>query len=105
MLGWEFLPFISGGLGTACYGLTKAMSKLGAEIVFVLSRSTAGDQVSPIVLPGSRAVPTPGTGMFARVKFCERGYSLYSSPPYPLWFALLRSRTCLTIAWYGTGST
>jgi len=38
MLGWEFPPFISGGLGTACYGLTKAMSKLGLEITFVLPR-------------------------------------------------------------------
>jgi glycogen(starch) synthase len=36
MLGWEFPPFISGGLGTACYGLTKAMSKIGLEVVFVL---------------------------------------------------------------------
>ena len=36
MLGWEFPPFISGGLGTACYGLTKAMDQLGAGIVFVL---------------------------------------------------------------------
>ena len=25
MLGWEFPPFISGGLGTACYGITKAL--------------------------------------------------------------------------------
>ena len=31
MLGWEFPPFISGGLGTACYGLTKAMSGLGTD--------------------------------------------------------------------------
>lgn len=38
MLGWEFPPFISGGLGTACYGLTKAMSKQGLEITFVLPR-------------------------------------------------------------------
>ena len=38
MLGWEFPPFISGGLGTACYGLTKAMSGLGTEILFVLPR-------------------------------------------------------------------
>ena len=38
MLGWEFPPFISGGLGTACYGLTKAMSGLGTDIVFVLPR-------------------------------------------------------------------
>ena len=38
MLGWEFPPFISGGLGTACYGLTKAMSSLGTDIMFVLPR-------------------------------------------------------------------
>src|SRR2546421_3975083 len=38
MLGWEFPPFISGGLGTACYGLTKAMSTLGTDILFVLPR-------------------------------------------------------------------
>lgn len=38
MLGWEFPPFISGGLGTACYGLTQAMSKIGTEVVFVLPR-------------------------------------------------------------------
>jgi glycogen(starch) synthase len=38
MLGWEFPPFISGGLGTACYGLTKAMSALGTDVVFVLPR-------------------------------------------------------------------
>ena len=36
MLGWEFPPFISGGLGTACYGLTKAMDRLGIRITFVL---------------------------------------------------------------------
>ncbi|MBN2455512.1 MAG: glycosyltransferase family 4 protein [Sedimentisphaerales bacterium] len=36
MLGWEFPPFISGGLGTACYGLTKAMDQLGVEVIFCL---------------------------------------------------------------------
>jgi len=36
MIGWEFPPYISGGLGTACYGLTKAMSRSGTEITFVL---------------------------------------------------------------------
>ncbi len=36
MLGWEFPPFISGGLGTACYGLTKAMSRRGDQVVFVM---------------------------------------------------------------------
>jgi glycosyltransferase involved in cell wall biosynthesis len=38
MLGWEFPPFISGGLGTACYGLTKAMDRLGMQVIFVLPR-------------------------------------------------------------------
>jgi glycogen synthase len=38
MLGWEFPPFISGGLGTACYGLTKAMDELGIEVTFVLPK-------------------------------------------------------------------
>src|SRR4051812_45349702 len=41
MLGWEFPPFISGGLGTACYGLTKAMSTIGTDILFVLPRPVA----------------------------------------------------------------
>jgi glycogen(starch) synthase len=38
MLGWEFPPFISGGLGTACYGLTKAMGRMGMEVTFLLPR-------------------------------------------------------------------
>lgn len=42
MLGWEFPPFISGGLGTACYGLTKAMSELGHHVIFVLPQPVAG---------------------------------------------------------------
>lgn len=36
MLGWEFPPFVSGGLGTACYGLTRAMSRRGDQVLFVL---------------------------------------------------------------------
>src|SRR5918992_4124776 len=57
MLGWEFPPFISGGLGTACYGLTKAMSSLGTDILFVLPR--------PVSTPFSTHVrlvsPRPGS--------------------------------------------
>jgi glycosyltransferase involved in cell wall biosynthesis len=36
MFGWEFPPLSSGGLGTACYGLTKGLSNKGIEITFVL---------------------------------------------------------------------
>jgi len=45
MLGWEFPPFISGGLGTACYGLTRAMIRLGIEILFVLPRAIGNDMI------------------------------------------------------------
>lgn len=36
MFGWEFPPMSSGGLGTACYGLTKGLSRKGIEITFVV---------------------------------------------------------------------
>ncbi|MDD3190269.1 MAG: glycosyltransferase family 4 protein [Candidatus Pacebacteria bacterium] len=38
MFGWEFPPFNSGGLGTACYGITKALSQKGVEINFVIPK-------------------------------------------------------------------
>lgn len=43
MFGWEFPPHISGGLGTACYGLTKGLMEHGAEILFVLPRLIGGE--------------------------------------------------------------
>ena len=43
MLGWEFPPLKSGGLGTACYGLTRALVRLGAEVAFVLPRMVRSD--------------------------------------------------------------
>jgi len=51
MLGWEFPPFISGGLGTACHGLTKAMSRRGMHVTFLLPRHKpirfAGQSLDP----------------------------------------------------------
>lgn len=43
MLGWEFPPFITGGLGTACYGLTKALSRRQTDVTFVLPKTVDGD--------------------------------------------------------------
>jgi glycosyltransferase involved in cell wall biosynthesis len=50
MLGWEFPPFISGGLGTACYGLTKAMSQQQTDVVFVLPKSVGNEYSSHVKL-------------------------------------------------------
>lgn len=56
MFGWEFPPFNSGGLGTACYGLTKGLSENGVEVVMVLPRPFSGKvdflQIESLALPG-----------------------------------------------------
>ncbi len=36
MFGWEFPPHIAGGLGTACYGMTRGLSRNGVEVTFVV---------------------------------------------------------------------
>ncbi|MCD6303595.1 MAG: glycogen/starch synthase, partial [Planctomycetes bacterium] len=58
MLGWEFPPHISGGLGTACYGMTKGLDEIGVSVCFVLPKAVpaaAPSHVqirSPADLPG-----------------------------------------------------
>ncbi len=42
MLGWEFPPFINGGLGTACYGLTRAMEHMDVNITMLLPAGSWG---------------------------------------------------------------
>ncbi|MFH1771010.1 MAG: glycosyltransferase family 4 protein [archaeon] len=52
MLGWEFPPVISGGLGTACYGLTKGLSHHGVAVTFVMPtgpKGVKGDYVKLLV--------------------------------------------------------
>jgi glycogen(starch) synthase len=56
MLGWEFPPFISGGLGTACYGLTQGLSQLGTEITFVLPHEVAAGAAHNVTILGAGAL-------------------------------------------------
>lgn len=44
MLGWEYPPHITGGLGTACQGLTIALAKMGTEIDFVVPHLLGGER-------------------------------------------------------------
>lgn len=39
MFGWEFPPHISGGLGTACFGLTKGLAKHNTDVLFVVPKA------------------------------------------------------------------
>ena len=38
MFGWEFPPQITGGLGTACYGITKSLAKQNVNVLFVVPK-------------------------------------------------------------------
>ena len=39
MFGWEFPPHITGGLGTACFGMTKGLAKNGVDVLFVVPKA------------------------------------------------------------------
>lgn len=50
MFGWEFPPHISGGLGTACYGLTKGLAHQDTEVIFVVPRAYGDEDQSAVRL-------------------------------------------------------
>lgn len=47
MFGWEFPPHITGGLGTACYGMCKGLLSQGVDVVFVVPK-LHGDEDSSV---------------------------------------------------------
>jgi len=57
MFGWEFPPHISGGLGTACFGLTRALSEIeNNKIIFVVPKSYGDEDKSIVNLIGASEV-------------------------------------------------
>ena len=81
MFGWEFPPHITGGLGTACFGLVKGLGKQGVDVIFVVPRAY-GDEVkegfrlvnaSDMVLDFSKTVYQEH---WNRIKFMEIGSNL-----------------------------
>ncbi|MEX0876571.1 MAG: glycosyltransferase [Phycisphaerales bacterium] len=56
MLGWEFPPFMSGGLGTAVEGLTRSLVSKGHEVVFVLPHPVPEGHRSHVELIGPRVL-------------------------------------------------
>jgi glycosyltransferase involved in cell wall biosynthesis len=58
MFGWEFPPHISGGLGTACYGLTKGLTKLkNISVIFVVPKAFGDEDQTGVQLIGANNVP------------------------------------------------
>ncbi len=57
MFGWEFPPHISGGLGTASFGLTKGMATLDdLNVIFVVPKAWGDEDQSMVRLIGANQV-------------------------------------------------
>jgi glycogen(starch) synthase len=64
MLGWEYPPHISGGLGTACEGLTTALAKRGIEIDFLVPKLYGEEDAPHMQLLGAASArPSDETAM------------------------------------------
>ncbi len=58
MFGWEFPPHISGGLGTASYGLTKGMAAIdNLEVIFVVPKVWGDEDQNAVRLIGANKIP------------------------------------------------
>ncbi|MDR2361678.1 MAG: glycosyltransferase family 4 protein [Prevotellaceae bacterium] len=81
MFGWEFPPHIAGGLGTACYGLTKGLAKHQVDVLFVMPRATGDeDQRTARILNASDVEMftniTDVAEFWKRINFLEIGSNL-----------------------------
>ena len=57
MFGWEFPPHIAGGLGTACYGMTKGLAANGVEVMFVMPSASGDEDQSAVKILNASDTP------------------------------------------------
>jgi glycosyltransferase involved in cell wall biosynthesis len=60
MIGWEYPPHISGGLGTACEGLTTALARKGIEIDFMVPKLYGEEDAPHMELLGAAGATPVG---------------------------------------------
>ncbi|HXK80787.1 MAG TPA: glycosyltransferase family 4 protein [Bacteroidales bacterium] len=81
MFGWEFPPHISGGLGTACYGLTRALAGFDVDMIFVVPKLFGGEDGSFMQLKEASNIEitkekTDTEEFWEKLKYIEVGSSL-----------------------------
>jgi glycosyltransferase involved in cell wall biosynthesis len=81
MFGWEFPPHISGGLGTACFGLTKGLAKHKVDVIFVVPRAYGDEDQRAVRIVNASDVPfdfndTEYKEFWNRVKYMEIGSNI-----------------------------
>lgn len=87
MFGWEFPPHITGGLGTACYGITKGLSKHETEVIFVVPKAYGDEDQQVVKLKSASEVAFDLTDKeykeyWGHIKYLEVGSNIipYVSP-------------------------
>lgn len=65
MLGWEFPPHISGGLGTACEGLTVGLAQHQVEVLFVVPEIFGGERAQHLDLVDSLGRSSAGSNGYS----------------------------------------
>jgi glycosyltransferase involved in cell wall biosynthesis len=58
MFGWEFPPQITGGLGTACYGITKSLAKQNVNVLFVVPKAFGNEDRRFATLQDAGEIPS-----------------------------------------------
>ncbi len=81
MFGWEFPPHISGGLGTACYGLTKGLAYHDVDVLFVMPSASGDEDESAVKIINASdvAIDTVSTSIdefLGKVKFVHIGSNM-----------------------------
>jgi len=81
MFGWEFPPHISGGLGTACFGLTKGLAKHGVHMTFVVPKAFGDEDQSAVRLVPAEDIDISHTNVeleefWKKISYLEIGSNL-----------------------------
>lgn len=89
MFGWEFPPHITGGLGTACYGITKGLAKHHTEVIFVVPKAYGDEDQQVVTIRNASEIPFDLTDeeykeFWEHIKYLEVGSNIipYVSPEY-----------------------
>ena len=82
MFGWEFPPHIAGGLGTACYGMTKGLAHAGVEVLFVMPSASGDEDQSSVRIINASDVAVYDTchnidEFLSKVQFLRVGSNLH----------------------------
>ncbi|OFY09116.1 MAG: 4-alpha-glucanotransferase [Bacteroidetes bacterium GWE2_42_24] len=87
MFGWEFPPHITGGLGTACYGLTRGLAKHNTDVIFVVPKAFGDEDTSKIRLVNASDIEIDTResiyhDLWKRIEYMEIGSNIipYISP-------------------------